>query len=304
MAPAHEPRPVSVAGEIVGLYGFGDPAGWPVIAFHGIPSCGAGFAWIDAEARRAGIRLLAPDRPGVGLSTVRDTPTVASHAAQVEALADTLGLGRIGILGYSGGGPYALATAARLGSRVRALAIVAGMGEIGTWAAPGDFEGMDQVLFTLCTRTPPVARVALRLAATITRHLPHRVVRTSAVALADADRDVLQDEAAPESLLRAFTQACLVTTRGMVDDYRATAGDWDVELSAIVAPVRIFHGTADTMVPPRHSEELARRLRHADVIWWSGEGHLGLRTHGAEILEWMTTPAGGTGAGASGGERA
>ena len=67
VAAAVTDRPVPLPdGSTVGVYEYGDPGGRPVFAFHGVPACGAGFDWADEPARSRGIRLLAPDRPGVG----------------------------------------------------------------------------------------------------------------------------------------------------------------------------------------------------------------------------------------------
>jgi len=75
--PLPAPREVNAVGEIVGVYEYGDPDGAPVMVFHGTPACGAGFAWADAPARERGLRLIAPDRPGVGLSSRVPTFRVA-----------------------------------------------------------------------------------------------------------------------------------------------------------------------------------------------------------------------------------
>ena len=74
---APDPREVPVDGRIVGIYEYGDPAGAPVMVLHGTPACGAGFAWADDPARERGLRLVAPDRPGVGLSSPLDGLSVA-----------------------------------------------------------------------------------------------------------------------------------------------------------------------------------------------------------------------------------
>ena len=73
----------------------------------------------------------------------------------------------------------------------------------------------------------------------------------------------------------------------MVDDYRAVSRDWGVDFASITVPVCIFQGTADTMVPLRHAEELAKRIPHADLITWPDEGHLGTVNHVGEILDWI-----------------
>ncbi len=110
------PCDVQVGAGVVGVYEYGDGSGAPVFVFHGTPACGAGFAWADEPARERALRLLAPDRPGVGRSTRRDY-TVADYPPMVAALADALGIERFAVWGYSGGGPYAAACAALLPDR-------------------------------------------------------------------------------------------------------------------------------------------------------------------------------------------
>ena len=73
------------------------------------------------------------------------------------------------------------------------------------------------------------------------------------------------------------------------DDYRALSGGWGVDFAAISVPVRIFQGTADTMVPPRHSEALAARIPNAVLVTWPEEGHLGTINHVHEILDWLAS---------------
>src|SRR3954452_21242937 len=118
-------RVVRVSSDDVGVYDYGDPEGAPVFAFHGTPACGAGFAWADEPAAALGLRVIAPDRPGVGRSTPGALGTVADYPARVAALADALGWERFAVWGYSGGGPYAVACAALLPDRVTTAAVAA-----------------------------------------------------------------------------------------------------------------------------------------------------------------------------------
>ena len=92
--------------------------GAPVFALHGTPSCGAGFDWTDAPRRERNLRVIAPDRPGIGRSTAVPMPAVPTTRTSSAALADALEIDRFAVLGYSGGGPYALAAAAALGAAV------------------------------------------------------------------------------------------------------------------------------------------------------------------------------------------
>lgn len=90
---------------------FGDPTGYPVIYFHGFPGCRL-EPWPHQRMRaRKRIRLICPDRPGIGGSSPLPGRRYLDYPPDVLHLADHLGLRRFAILGVSGGAPYAVACA-------------------------------------------------------------------------------------------------------------------------------------------------------------------------------------------------
>jgi pimeloyl-ACP methyl ester carboxylesterase len=281
------PKVITVGDQRVGLYEYGDPQGRPVLTFHGVPACGAGFDFADAPAKARGLRILAPDRPGVGRSSVVDGWGITAYPAMVARLADALELERFAVWGYSGGGPYAVAVAATLTDRVTRVAVAAGMGQIGEWAAAEDFEKTDRQMLGLCAKHPRVARIALGTTGWLASKSPKSAYRSFLKQLSESDRAVADSLGSPAEAMALFTQAFVEGARGVVDDYRAIGGRWGVDLDAVAAPVHVYQGTADTMVPPRHSEELAKRIAGAELTLWPGEGHLGTITHVEEILDWL-----------------
>ena len=284
-APADDQRVDLPDGTVVGLYEYGDPSGSPVLAFHGTPSCGAGFDWTHEPARARGRRVLAPDRPGIGQSSGPPLTKVAEYPARVAALADALGLDRFAVLGYSGGGPYAVACAAALGDRVTATAVVAGMGQMGAWAEANDFAKTDRQFLDLAVHHPHLSRFLLSATAFFAKRSPGSAVKSFAKELGESDRAVVAaQDAPPAETMRLFTRAFQHGAKGVVDDYRAIAKPWGVELGHR-GPLTIFQGDADTMVPLRHSEALAEALPDARLVVWPREGHLGAITHIEEILD-------------------
>jgi pimeloyl-ACP methyl ester carboxylesterase len=272
-------------GRDIGVYEYGDPSGSPVFALHGTPSCGAGFAWTDMPARAHGLRVIAPDRPGIGRSTRVDMPAVGDYGVDLGMLADALAIDRFTVLGYSGGGPYALAAAAHLGARVQSAAIVAGAGEIGAWATFSDLERSDRQMTWLAEHAPAVARAVLRVADVGSRLAPRVALWSAATGLPTNDRAVLRDLGSPRQALALFTQALAHSSAGVVDDYARLARPWHTALGDISAPVHCWHGTADTLVPLAHTEALLERLPNARLTTWPDEGHLALITHVNDVLE-------------------
>ena len=272
----------------VGVYEFGARDGRPVMTFHGTPACGAGFGWADEPAQARGLRIIAPDRPGVGLSTPRAGWTVTDWPPIVDALADALEFDQYAVWGYSGGGPYAVAAAAAQPQRVVGAAIAAGMGEIGTFASPDDFAKTDRQFLSLSLKHPLVARASMRIAAAFARVSPKTAVRNMEKEFSESDAKVIADLGEPREVIALFTQAVMKTARGVVDDYRSLSGTWGVDFGAITVPVQIFQGTADTMVPLHHAESLHARIPQSRLVTWPDEGHLGPITHVDEILDWLS----------------
>jgi pimeloyl-ACP methyl ester carboxylesterase len=278
-------RTVHAAGNrAIGIYEYGDASGAPVFALHGTPACGAGFDWTDRSARERKLRIIAPDRPGIGNSTAQPMPAVASYAAELAALADALEIDRFTVLGYSGGGPYALAVAAALGPRVQSATIVASAGEIGAWAVFSDLARSDRQITWLALHAPVLARATLRAADLGARVAPRLTLRSASSELTASDRAVLQNLGSPSQALALFTQALAHSSAGVVADYALLARPWHVDLGAITVPVHCWHGTADTLVPLAHTEDLVARLPNARLTTWPGEGHLAFIAHIDDVL--------------------
>ena len=104
-------------GRSVAITSHGDPQGSPLFLFHGTPNSRLGLHHIDRPAKERKVRVVCPDRPGVGRSDPHPERTIPGYAEDVRALADAIGFERFAVLGYSGGGPYALACGAKLSER-------------------------------------------------------------------------------------------------------------------------------------------------------------------------------------------
>src|SRR3954468_18414177 len=102
----------------------GDPDGPAIVAHHGSPGAGLLFRSEVESAAQRGLRLLSYDRPGFGGSSPHEGRTIADAADDVAAILDALGVERFATYGTSGGGPHALACAARLPGRCIAAATI------------------------------------------------------------------------------------------------------------------------------------------------------------------------------------
>ncbi|MGW4351924.1 alpha/beta fold hydrolase [Nocardia sp. NPDC004582] len=266
-------------------YGAGD--GLPVLYCHGVPGTHVEGEAFDAAGAAAGVRVIAVDRPGMAESSLPAGEQVADWAATVAALADRLGLHRFGVIGVSGGGPFALAIAARLPERVTAVALVSAPAPPSEQPAA---EELDPVALrrrkglNILRRIPFLVHpMALEMSVVIRRRNGVAGL-VSQMAPVDRDRVDADPELAAKldvNLRRSFEQG----SRGFAADIRLVfTRDWGFDLSEVTAPVQIWHGEADGNVPAADARSLAAALPRARVHLVPDAGHLLFVERSADIL--------------------
>jgi pimeloyl-ACP methyl ester carboxylesterase len=138
---SHETHEVATAdGRVLEVLTTGPEDGLPLVFHHGTPQAAVPYGILERPATARRLRTIACSRPGYGRSTPRDdaakTATVADDALDTATILDYFGLGEFVTLGWSGGGPRALACAAMLPDRCRAATC-------GVGIAPPDAVGLD-----------------------------------------------------------------------------------------------------------------------------------------------------------------
>lgn len=254
---------------------YGDPDGAPVVWHHGGLSCRLDAARAHRPALEAGVRLIAPDRPGIGWSDRDPGRTVAGWGVDVGALVDQLGIDRCATVGWSAGGPHALASAAALGARVTRVATCGGMAPLRDRA---DTKALglaaDRLLVPLSRRFPWGARRVVSLASG--RRGPEKAKAQMLKLLGPADRAALAD--LPAEAVVLWEDGAIGTFAhgyaGTVDDYRAFGSpDWGFALTEVTVPVDCWQGAEDDLVPRAHTERLAGSLPEGTLRVVPGCGH-------------------------------
>lgn len=248
------------------------PAAPTVVWHHGSPHTGEPIEPLVAAAHGRGIRLVTYARPGYGGSTPNPGRDVASAAADVAAIADALGLDRFAVLGYSGGGPHALACAAMLPGRVTAaatLACVAPYGPGGDW-----FDGMRA---PGALRAAAVSREARETFAEADEFDPGQFV--------DADWAALDGEWA--ELGRDARRAESAGPGGLIDDDVAFTRSWGFDLGGVRVPTLLVHGERDRMIPRSHAVRTLAALPQARLWMRLEEGHVAVLNVVPDALDWL-----------------
>ena len=143
---------------------YGDPRGHPAFFFHGLIGSHHQASYVAEQAKRAGLRIIAPNRPGVGRSEFVERKTPLEAVGDVEDLAKALRIEDVQRDRDLRRRPYALAVLYRLADRVRTVTVISGMGPS---QLPGGLHGMDtrrRLLLAAGSRYPQLARKAFQTA--------------------------------------------------------------------------------------------------------------------------------------------
>lgn len=272
-------------GRLLGFAQYGPPDGVVVVNAHGglVGRLDVGAARPFAD--QAGIRLISPDRPGIGLSDRLPGRTLLDWAADIAELVDHLGVDWFSAMGWSMGGQYAAALGYAMPSRVRRVAIIAGalpLSEPGVFAQLPLF---DRAYTRLSQRAPWVAGQCFRTMALMARSAPTLNGRLAAWGLGGADADVLRAEGV--RTFSAVSYEGLRRASGVIDDYQTWALPWGFAPEDIDVPVDIWSGTEDPLVPLSWGDDLAQRIPNATHYRRPG-GHFVAHLHFAELLETLT----------------
>lgn len=263
-------------GRQLGYAEYGDPDGMPLLYFHGTPGSRLEPSRVDPLARDLGVRVVAPERPGYGLSDFQPKPTLLDWAHDVEVLADSLHLERFATMGISGGGPSVAATAYKLRDRVTKAAFVSALGPLTLPDAATGIGPTNRLLYLRLARIGPWAvNLVIRSMARGTNK-PERLRKQFMSRLPTVDAEALQNDEFWNLLLDDMREAFRNGTRGATWDIVLAGRPWGFQLEEIQVPTYLWHGELDANAPVALARAMARAIPNCQATFVPGEGHLSL----------------------------
>jgi pimeloyl-ACP methyl ester carboxylesterase len=260
-------------GRIVGWAEYGDPTGAPVVYLHGTP--GSRLSHPDDEAL-VGVRLITMDRPGYGRSTPVRLPTLLGVADEVGALMTSLDIERFGVIGFSGGAPYAVACGARF--RQRLTGVVAA-GCTGPDRELHTVHGRQRFLAWVARTVPGLGRRYVTRAAAWYATDPLKHHRQ----LLDTDQDTWMQRN-EESNLEGARQGAA----GLIGDWLATdIHRWGFQLGDVPCRVLVWAGRDDPGRAVPDAPLIAARLPDAEVHISENAAHTPCLADWREMLTWV-----------------
>jgi pimeloyl-ACP methyl ester carboxylesterase len=279
-------------GRTLDVYMDGPEGAVPLLFHNGTPSSGQLYApFVEAVSER-GLRMVSFSRAGYGSSTRNPGRSVADVAPDVAAVLAELGAHRFYTLGWSGGGPHALACAALLPERLIGAATVGAMAPYSAagldWMAgmgQENIAGFGAALAGDAALRTFLEGVGSRFA-TVT---PDEVAARLGDLVSDVDRSAISGESAAW-LADVFRESVRNGIWGWYDDELAFVRPWGFSLGDINLPVAIWQGSQDRMTPFAHGEWLASHIPgvHPHLVPNHGHISLGVDSFGLIIDDLLT----------------
>jgi pimeloyl-ACP methyl ester carboxylesterase len=273
-------------GRMLEIKEYGDPEGHPAFFFHGLIGSHYQASYVAEQARQHGLRIIAPNRPGVGKSEFTERTSPLEAVPDVEDLAAALQLDQFSVIGISGGTPYALACLYRLGSRIDTATIISGMGPI---RLPGALKNMDRsrrLALEIGSRYPNLARQECRRWAEHFRADPKGFLDRLVATWTAADQELFGRSEIFDLFLCDLHQV-FVEGRGpdtFAQELRLyrNYGFWPAELPR-ESYVTLWHGLDDVIVPPAMTWKMAQSLPSCEAHFVPG-GHFVAITISDQII--------------------
>lgn len=275
---------------------YGDPAGRPVLEFHGWPGCRY-EAWnYDEAGKRTGARVIGIDRPGFGGSTYVKGYRIVDWPPDVVEFAGALGFERFAVAGISSGSPYSLACARFIPERLTACAVVSGLSPL---KAPGEklrmsdyLEKTEIQIARLANTVPFAARLAFGYIMRQLRKDPDKAMKQFTKGMPESDLELLKDEAARENFRQVMAECARKGTRGPIASVGLEVKPWGFRLADVAMHVSIWQGEADNLVPPAAAQYMASKLPNHTLHTVPGAGHLTVVAgHAEDVLRELLAAA-------------
>lgn len=263
---------------------FGDLTGKPLFYFHGWPGSRLGASVMDNTAKKLKIRIIAPDRPGMGQSDFLPNRTFLDWPDDVLELADFLHFKRFAVIGSSGGTPYALACAYKIPTKLTKV------GNVGTLAPiqevikmnkPTVWEKVKIWFYYNLQRYIIIYLLLLKLGA---KYFP-TFIYNSLPGKPNYLKKILKQNSKGNILRESILESLRFGTKGAALEYKLNLNNWGFKLRNIRKKIYLWHGLQDKYAPPVFAVYIVKTVKSHQAVFYPNDGHYLLLKYGESILK-------------------
>lgn len=264
---------------------YGAADGKPVFYFNGVLGSRLEAQPTDKIARDLGLRLITTDRPGYGDSEPQNDFRLLDWPDVISQLADRLNLTRFSILGFSGGGAYALACAHAIPERIQHITIVGSTAPYASEAMQNHLCADFKPLYELSVADEQAALQQVSQLASS----PEALMDIVQAPLHSCDKALFKQHDIQQPYLDNMALAINTGVNGIVNDLRNVALPWQFEPEDIQLPVNLWHGRNDNAVGHVIGEYLADKLKSSTIQLLDNCGHYFLFDQWHDVLKSIDT---------------
>ncbi len=268
---------------------YGSLEGNPFFYFHGYPSSRIEARSVHEKAEERNIKLIAIDRPGIGLSDFQPKRKIVDWSKDISELSEELSLKKFGVISFSAGAPYALACGYTIPEKLNKIILVSALGGVD-FKQPG-LINKHKAIFRIAGSLPLIYRSLFwwcRVRNIRGKNAAKRYYKSNLKLLTIKDQEVLQDQAILDAVVEYQCESCRKGCKGLTYEAKLLGKSWGMKLEEISSKLKIklWHGIEDLIAPVTASKEIERMLPKSSASYKENEGHFSLMfNHHEEILE-------------------
>lgn len=263
-------------GRTLSYMEFGDPTGHPVFYAHGGPGSRLEGKLFHEEALRHKYRFIATDRPGMGESTYLFNRKLLDYPRDVAELANALGIGKFGVMGWSGGGAHTTVCGYAIPERLLFNMSFAGYTNFAEMPGAEEYleSKLDKMSVGLSKKHPRLFKIFFDLMNVSEKFMPESTYKAFMKELCESDQKIAAEQEFRKIFMESQAEAFRQGSQGVTSDAAVHYVDWGFRLEKISFNLHVFHGTDDHLVPLEFGRHISKNVPHCELHSLKGEGHL------------------------------
>lgn len=263
-------------GRQLEFFEFGDPSGVPVLYHHGMPGSALEAAALHDVFACHGLKLISPNRPGIGGSSPTHNYCLAQITTDTIELLNHLGHKKVSVVGWSSGGVPTLWLAKYMPEHIQQAVLLSSYSHFFELEqAPFHHVGQASWLKHFTQKVPKLSQLLMAFTGYLADKLPSIYFHFVLQQCHGQDVDILSSYPQYSAmLLQAQRQTFKQSYSSLFQDLVSQFQQWPFHLHTIECPITIFQGDCDPFVPERIGQHLADCLPNAEYNLLYGQGHL------------------------------